>query len=227
VIDDHAGARAATSAILGECGCELIGTSTLLDGLAALGDSTPDFAVLDATSPGDDPRAIAGQLRADPRLAAVPVILLTTFAAQVRQEVPLTAIAFKPVRRRQLREAALRLLNGRPGSGTQRIPRRFNDLPVLIADHRLGNLRVLSGVLTDLGCRVDVLIRPDDIIHDDDSLLMAEVERKAFRGSDFLYTLKLPGGRHVLAQVDSHHNHAIGEKIGIRLGVDHVVAFRK
>jgi len=156
VIDDHAGARAATSAILGECGCELIGTSTLLDGLAALGDSTPDFAVLDATSPGDDPRAIAGQLRADPRLAAVPVILLTTFAAQVRQEVPLTAIAFKPVRRRQLREAALRLLNGRPGSGTQRIPRRFNDLPVLIADHRLGNLRVLSGVLTDLGCRVDL-----------------------------------------------------------------------
>jgi len=77
------------------------------------------------------------------------------------------------------------------------------------------------------GCQVDVLIRPDDIIHDDDSLLMAEVERKAFRGSDFLYTLKLPGGRQVLAQVDSHHNHAIGEKIGIRLGVDHVVAFRK
>ena len=79
----------------------------------------------------------------------------------------------------------------------------------------------------ELGCRVDVLIRPDDIIHDDASLLMAEVERKAFRGADFLYTLKLPGGQRVLAQVDSHHNHAIGEKIGIRLGVDHVVAFRK
>jgi iron(III) transport system ATP-binding protein len=79
----------------------------------------------------------------------------------------------------------------------------------------------------DLGCQVDVLIRPDDIIHDDASLLMAEVERKAFRGADFLYTLRLPGGRRVLAQVDSHHNHAIGEKIGIRLGIDHVVAFRK
>jgi iron(III) transport system ATP-binding protein len=79
----------------------------------------------------------------------------------------------------------------------------------------------------ELGCRVDVLIRPDDIIHDDSSLLMAEVERKAFRGADFLYTLRLPGGRRVLAQVDSHHNHAIGEKIGIRLGIDHVVAFRK
>jgi iron(III) transport system ATP-binding protein len=75
------------------------------------------------------------------------------------------------------------------------------------------------------GCRVEVLIRPDDIIHDDDSPLLAEVERKAFRGSDFLYTLRLPGGTQVLAQVDSHHNHAIGEKIGIKLGIDHVVTF--
>jgi iron(III) transport system ATP-binding protein len=29
----------------------------------------------------------------------------------------------------------------------------------------------------------------------------------------------------VLSLVPSHHNHAIGEKIGIRLDVDHVVAF--
>ncbi len=81
--------------------------------------------------------------------------------------------------------------------------------------------------LCEKGCQVEVLIRPDDIIHDDSSLLLAEVERKAFRGADFLYSLKLPGGNRVLAQVDSHHNHAIGEKIGIRLGIDHVVAFRK
>jgi iron(III) transport system ATP-binding protein len=77
------------------------------------------------------------------------------------------------------------------------------------------------------GSQVEVLVRPDDIIHDDASPLLAEVERKAFRGADFLYTLRLPGGSRVLAQVDSHHNHAIGEKIGIRLGIDHVVAFRK
>ncbi len=76
------------------------------------------------------------------------------------------------------------------------------------------------------GCRVEVLIRPDDIIHDDASPVVAEVERKAFRGAEFLYTLKLPGGGRVLALVPSHHNHAIGERIGIRLGVDHVVAFR-
>ena len=75
------------------------------------------------------------------------------------------------------------------------------------------------------GCSVDVLLRPDDVIHDDASHLQAEVLRKAFRGAEFLYTLRLPSGREVLALVPSHHNHAIGEKIGIRLEVDHVVAF--
>ena len=76
-------------------------------------------------------------------------------------------------------------------------------------------------------CHVDVLLRPDDIVHDDDSLLLAEVENKAFRGAEFLYTLKLPSGQRALSLVPSHHNHAIGEKIGIKLAVDHVVAFRR
>ena len=48
---------------------------------------------------------------------------------------------------------------------------------------------------------------------------------KAFRGAEILYTLKLSSGRKVLALVPSHHNHALGEQIGIRLDVDHVVAF--
>lgn len=30
----------------------------------------------------------------------------------------------------------------------------------------------------------------------------------------------------MLSLVPSHHNHAIGEMIGIRLDVDHVIAFR-
>jgi len=75
------------------------------------------------------------------------------------------------------------------------------------------------------GCQVEVLLRPDDIIHDDASGMHAEVLSKAFRGAEILYTLKLGSGRKVLALVPSHHNHAIGERIGIRLDVDHVVAF--
>lgn len=72
---------------------------------------------------------------------------------------------------------------------------------------------------------VEVLLRPDDIIHDDASPLLAKVEHKAFRGADILYTLRLPSGNRVLSLVPSHHVHAIGEWIGIRLEADHVVTF--
>ena len=75
------------------------------------------------------------------------------------------------------------------------------------------------------GCNVDVLIRPDDIVHDDESSLKAKVLHKAFRGAEILYTLLLPGGSTALSLVPSHHNHAIGEDIGIKLEADHVVAF--
>jgi iron(III) transport system ATP-binding protein len=73
---------------------------------------------------------------------------------------------------------------------------------------------------------VEVLLRPDDVVHDDAAPTQAEVVHKAFRGAEILYTLRLASGRKVLALVPSHHNHALGERIGIRLDVDHVVAFQ-
>lgn len=75
------------------------------------------------------------------------------------------------------------------------------------------------------GTLVDVLLRPDDILHDDASPLKATVMHRAFRGAAFLYTLRLDGSGTVYSLVPSHHNHAIGEKIGIRLELDHLVAF--
>jgi len=71
----------------------------------------------------------------------------------------------------------------------------------------------------------DVLLRADDIVHDDDSPVKAQIERKAFRGSEFLYTLRLASGEQVMAHVPSHHDHHVGEWIGIRAAVDHVVTF--
>ncbi|PPE71398.1 ABC transporter ATP-binding protein [Caldimonas thermodepolymerans] len=73
----------------------------------------------------------------------------------------------------------------------------------------------------------EVLLRADDIVHDDASPVKARIERKAFRGSEFLYTLRLESGEQVLAHVPSHHDHALGEWIGIRPDVDHVVTFPK
>jgi iron(III) transport system ATP-binding protein len=73
----------------------------------------------------------------------------------------------------------------------------------------------------------DVLLRADDIVHDDAAPVKAQILRKAFRGSEFLYTLQLQTGETVMAHVPSHHDHALGEWIGIRAEVDHVVTFQR
>jgi iron(III) transport system ATP-binding protein len=86
-------------------------------------------------------------------------------------------------------------------------------------------LGVLSADMPHGGGSLEVLLRPDDVIHDDAAPTKAEVVHKAFRGAEILYTLRLASGQKLLALVPSHHNHALGEQIGIRLDVDHVVAF--
>ncbi len=73
----------------------------------------------------------------------------------------------------------------------------------------------------------EVLLRADDIVHDDHAPVKAQILRKAFRGSEFLYTLRLRTGETVLAHVPSHHDHKVGEWIGIRAEVDHVVTFER
>ena len=89
----------------------------------------------------------------------------------------------------------------------------------------LGSVTHCPGCDIVPGQTISLLLRPDDVQHDDDSPLKAEVVKKAFRGAEFLYTLKLADGNQVLSLVPSHHNHAIGERIGVKLDVDHVVAF--
>lgn len=76
-------------------------------------------------------------------------------------------------------------------------------------------------------CVVDVLLRPDDIVYDDSSLMRATVVYKAFLGAEILYTLCLNSGAKVLSLIPSHHNHMIGQEIGIRLEIDHIVAFKQ
>ncbi len=91
----------------------------------------------------------------------------------------------------------------------------------------LGNIHGLVPVGCKPGCHVDVLVRPDDIVHDDEATETATVVERAFRGSDFLYTLRMPSGAEVLSLVPSHHDHEINEKIGIHLKFDHLVIFKK
>lgn len=100
---------------------------------------------------------------------------------------------------------------------------------VVIDEHRVKiELGVIEGEFDSpqpASTQVEVLLRPDDIIHDDASPLKAQVAAKAFRGAQILYTLRLPSGAEMLSIVPSHHNHAIGGQLGIRLATDHIIAF--
>ncbi|MGC4077885.1 MAG: ABC transporter ATP-binding protein [Rubrivivax sp.] len=89
----------------------------------------------------------------------------------------------------------------------------------------LGALAGTAASLPSPGDDCELLLRADDVVHDDTSPVKACIERKAFRGAEFLYTLRLPGGERLLAHVPSHHDHAVGEWIGIRAQVDHLVTF--
>jgi iron(III) transport system ATP-binding protein len=74
-------------------------------------------------------------------------------------------------------------------------------------------------------CRVKVLIRPEDVVHDDNSLFTATIIQKNFRGANILYTLQLPNGESVLSLVESHHNHQLGQEIGIANNIKDLVVY--
>lgn len=97
------------------------------------------------------------------------------------------------------------------------------DLTGDISDDRIQH--DLQEIKPGSGKEVQVLIRPDDIIHDDDSPTTARIIKKAFRGESYLYTLALPSGTRVLTLVPSHHDHDVGESLGIKLDISHLIYF--
>lgn len=89
-------------------------------------------------------------------------------------------------------------------------------------------LGVLEGRFTfpcSDGCPARVLIRPEDVVHDDRSLFKAKIVEKRFRGPSILYTLELASGEQVLSLVPSHHDHAVGDRIGIEARVEDIVLY--
>ncbi len=74
------------------------------------------------------------------------------------------------------------------------------------------------------GCPVEVLIRPDDVTPAEHGVV-AEVVERAFRGAEFLYSLRLASGAQVLCLAHSHHAYVPGQRIHLRLEADHLVMF--
>ncbi len=75
------------------------------------------------------------------------------------------------------------------------------------------------------GSSVDVLLRPDDIVGQENSSLQARIIGKTFFGATTLYRLQLPTGSILESIFPSHDDHAMGEMVGIRIAADHLVVF--
>ena len=106
---------------------------------------------------------------------------------------------------------------------------------VFIPGHALDTSAVATeiGVISGNRCYswqedtpVEVLLRPDDVVHDEGSVTRAEIIHKVFAGTSSLYTLKLPTGSQVVAAFPSHHDYQVGDTVGINIEADHLIAFR-
>ena len=105
-------------------------------------------------------------------------------------------------------------------------------LPGIVLDQQtiktdLGNIHGKVPEGCQENCPVEILIRPDDIIHDDESKHQLEIIDKVFRGAEFLYTLKVNETSSILCITPSHHNHPVSSLLGITLDITHVVVFKK
>jgi len=89
----------------------------------------------------------------------------------------------------------------------------------------LGVLRGNRAYAGVSGAPMDVLLRPDDIIHAPDSPLKARVTGKTFQGAATLYRLQLPTGTQLEALFPSHADWRAGDEVGIRVAAEHLVLF--
>ena len=89
----------------------------------------------------------------------------------------------------------------------------------------LGELTGDLSLPCESGCHVDLLVRPEDVLHNDDSTVKARILHKSFRGPNILYKLELQSQETCLALVSSHHDHKLGEFIGIVPEVENLVVF--
>ena len=58
------------------------------------------------------------------------------------------------------------------------------------------------------------------------SKIKVVITKKIFKGAEIMYSLKFGNSLEILGLFPSHLNFDVGEQIGVKLEVDHLVAFR-
>ncbi len=74
---------------------------------------------------------------------------------------------------------------------------------------------------------VEVLIRPENVILDDENENKAVIKARYFRGSGYLYTLKTSGGVELSCLLTGFKDFQIDQSIGVRLKIERPVVFSR
>jgi PAS domain S-box-containing protein len=173
VVDDNATNRMVLTHNLGGWGMRVAEASGGAEALAALrsAEEAFDLALLDFQMPEMDGLELARRIKADPALAAVRLIMLTSLGVRGQREQARAAgiegYLIKPVRLAQLYDClatvmtaaeALPSAPARPtADGERRPPPAGHGPRVLLAEDNAVNQTLALRMLEKLGCRVDVV----------------------------------------------------------------------
>jgi signal transduction histidine kinase/CheY-like chemotaxis protein/HPt (histidine-containing phosphotransfer) domain-containing protein len=157
VIDDHATNVRILRRQLELWGVEVMTAASGPEALAWARDAAapPDCVVTDMHMPDMDGVAVARELKALPRFADVPIVLLTSgFMPSAQDTAQLfSARLLKPARQNQLFESLLRSMSAPAGERTRAVSAADakKHATVLVADDNAVNLKVACAMLTKLG----------------------------------------------------------------------------
>ena len=80
-----------------------------------------------------------------------------------------------------------------------------------------------------IGTKVQLLLQPEDLEHDDNSNFKLDVVDRKFRGTNFIYTLKTHNNNLIPVLVHTHHHeqHEINDTFGVKrpIQLEHIVCF--
>lgn len=86
VVDDSVTVRKVTSRLLERNGMNVLTAKDGIDALAVLEEHTPDLMLLDIEMPRMDGFEVATQVRNDPRLMRLPIIMITSRTGQKHRD---------------------------------------------------------------------------------------------------------------------------------------------
>jgi signal transduction histidine kinase/CheY-like chemotaxis protein len=165
-IDDNATNRQIVSHQLRAWGCRPDEATSGPEGLARLRAATGDpfgLVLLDMHMPDMDGAEVARRIRADPRLAGIPIVLLSSIGAlrggqAALRSMGIDAALTKPVCREALLDSVIAALGGRQQpvvrAATETAP---TGLHVLVAEDNAVNRELLLRMLAMAGCTAEAV----------------------------------------------------------------------